>query len=68
MKKLNVLMLILSVVVFSSCKEKPGKEKSEDITVNGVSFEMVKVEHGTFTMGTPESQVDSVSSGVGICL
>ncbi|MBO4581057.1 MAG: formylglycine-generating enzyme family protein [Bacteroidales bacterium] len=63
MKKLNVLVLILSVVVFSACKGKPGKEKSEDITVNGVSFEMVKVEHGTFTMGTPESQVDSVSAG-----
>ena len=53
MKKLNVLVLIMSMVLFSSCKEKK-KDKVINIDVNGVSFEVVRVEHGTFMMGTPE--------------
>ena len=60
MKKICVLLMIISVIVLSACKEKK-KSKVEEITVNGVSFEMVKVEHGKFLMGTPDSQVDSLN-------
>ena len=37
---------------------KPLKGDEETITVNGVSFKMIKVEGGTFTMGATPEQVD----------
>ena len=62
MKKISsiVFVLILMAVISTSCaKDEPDKPKNETFTVNGVTFTMVAVEGGTFTMGsTPGQDVD----------
>lgn len=61
MKRTLVLLMAALVVLTTSCK-KNEKEKTESITVNGVSFDMVKVSAGTFDMGTGDSLAATLSS------
>ena len=66
MKKISsiIFVLILMTVVSTSCgkdePENPDKQKTETFTVNGVTFKMVAIEGGTFTMGmTAEQESDA---------
>ena len=54
MKRIN-LMLWASALLFAfGCiKEDIPPKTYEEFTVNGVSFKMIKVEAGTFNMGSP---------------
>ena len=55
-----VFVLILMTVISTSCGEDEPKLKSETFTVNGVTFKMVAVEGGTFTIGaTAEQESDA---------
>ena len=39
-----------------------GSDAIQTITVNGVSFKMIKVEGGTFTMGTNDDDTEALNS------
>ncbi len=62
MKKISsiIFVLILMTVISTSCGKdepvNPDEPKTENFTVNGVTFKMVAVEGGTFTMGVTAEQ------------
>jgi len=62
MKKISsiVFVLILMTVISTSCGNdepvNPDEPKTENFTVNGVTFTMVAVKGGTFTMGATAEQ------------
>ena len=62
MKKISLVLfaLILMTVVSTSCGKdepvNPDEPRTETFTVNGVTFKMVAVEGGTFTMGATAEQ------------
>ena len=57
-----MLLPLLALVGCSKDKDEPEKDKyaTRTYTVNGVSFKMIKVEGGTFTMGAGQNDVTSV--------
>ena len=63
MKKISSILfvLILLTVISTSCgKDEPGntdKKQTETFTVNGVTFKMVAIKGGTFTMGATDEHV-----------
>jgi len=58
MKKCNYFLAValIATTIFSACKpvEPKNEPKTETFTVDGVSFTMVEVKAGTFTMGANE--------------
>ena len=67
MKKSLFLCLSVLLLVVTGCKKEVESvtvmPESITITVNGVSFKMIKVDGGTFTMGaTPEQGDDAFDS------
>ena len=56
-----LFVLILLTVISTSCgKDEPGntdKKQTETFTVNGVTFKMVAIKGGTFTMGATDEHV-----------
>ena len=59
MKKISSILfvLLLLTVISTSCgKDEPDEPKTKTFTVNGVSFKMVAIEGGTFTMGATAEQ------------
>ena len=61
MKKLFLLSLALIALVFMGCEDienSTSNVRGKTFTVNGVSFDMVKVKGGTFTMGAIAEQGD----------
>jgi formylglycine-generating enzyme required for sulfatase activity len=65
MKKTLVLLAIASVFLMFSCNKEenggnaPGNasyDSVQAITANGVTFKMIKVDGGTFTMGAPSTE------------
>ena len=65
MKKIKILFIASALLVAFGCnkEENPSEENLisfEEFTFKGVSFKMIKVEGGTFTMGgTPEQGADA---------
>ena len=55
-KKILILLLLVTTFI-SAC----APEDKITVTVNGVSFDMIKVEAGTFDMGTTSEQEDADS-------
>ena len=61
MKKISSILfvLLLMTVIATSCgKDEPDEPKTETFTVNGVSFKMVAIKGGTFTMGADGDDFD----------
>lgn len=61
MSRTIVICAALCVVILTGCKDNK-KDKNVSVTVNGVSFDMIKVEAGTFDMGTSDSLAATLSS------
>ena len=65
MKKIKFLLIASAMLLAFGCNKEgnPSGEKMkpvEEFTVNGVSFKMIAIEGGTFTMGaTPEQGTDA---------
>ena len=62
MKRISSILfvLILMTVVSTSCGKDEPVNPAETFTVNGVTFNMVAIEGGTFTMGmTAEQESDA---------
>ena len=57
-----IYLLQLIAIAFSSCVASTSPSTSETITVNGVSFNMIRVEGGTFTMGATSEQGSDADS------
>lgn len=66
MKKFLLLSMLLPLLALMACSkdEEPKEDKFETqiITVNGVSFKMIKVEGGTFTMGARDDDSEAKDS------
>ena len=61
MKKISSILfvLILLTVSVTSCgKDEPDEPQTKTFTVNGVTFKMVAIEGGTFTMGADGDDFD----------
>ena len=56
MKKILYITLVC-LLALTACQDEPDEGAIETFTVNGVSFKMVAVEGGTFTMGATDEQV-----------
>ena len=64
MKKVNLFFVILfSVLAFAACEKDPKPEsptekafQNQEFTVNGVTFKMIAVKHGTFIKGEKTSE------------
>ena len=53
------------MILLSSCKDDEptnGSDAIQTFTVNGVSFKMIKVEGGTFTMGDEDDNIEAFNS------
>lgn len=66
MKKVFLLLILLpTIILLSSCKDDEptnGSDAIQTFTVNGVSFKMIKVEGGTFTMGDEDDNIEAFNS------
>lgn len=66
MKKVFLLLILLpTMILLSSCKDDEptnGSDAIQTFTVNGVSFKMIKVEGGTFTMGDEDDNIEAFNS------
>ncbi|MBR5781423.1 MAG: formylglycine-generating enzyme family protein [Bacteroidales bacterium] len=56
MKKIYILLMILIIVLSSCTKDIEFEENDIVVSVNGVSFKMIKIEGGTFQMGATSEQ------------
>ena len=67
MKKVFLILTLLPIMMLLACgkdDDEPtyGSDAIRTITVNGVSFKMIKVEGGTFTMGTNDDDTEALNS------
>ena len=67
MKKVFLFLVLLpTMILLSCCKDdnEPtnGSDAIQTFTVNGVSFKMIKVEGGTFTMGDENDNIEAFNS------
>ncbi len=67
MKKVFLFLILLpTMILLSCCKDdnEPtnGSDAIQTFTVNGVSFKMIKVEGGTFTMGDEDDNIEAFNS------
>ena len=67
MKKFFLLLMLLPVMMLLACSKEDDKSTNssdaiQTFTVNGVSFKMIKVEGGTFTMGNKDDDIEAFNS------
>ncbi len=67
MKKSLFLLILVPIMMLLACgkdDDEPtyGSDAVQTFTVNGVSFKMIKVEGGTFTMGTNDDETEAFNS------
>ncbi|MBR5086739.1 MAG: SUMF1/EgtB/PvdO family nonheme iron enzyme [Muribaculaceae bacterium] len=67
MKKSLLLLMLVPILTLLACgkdDDEPtsGSDAVQTFTVNGVSFKMIKVEGGTFTMGDKDDNIEAFNS------